>query len=143
MTYTQIREFIGMANHYRRFIKNFSKISHPLHEYTTGEGAKKKKEALELTPEAIKAVQILKKALMEAPILAYTNFNEPFLLEMGASTQGLSTILSQKQEDRRYHLVAYGSQSLSMEERNYHSTNLEFLALYWVVMQQFRDYLWG
>ena len=55
-TYTQIWEFIGMANHYHWFIKDFSKISQPLHEYTEGEGAKKKKEALELTPEAVIAI---------------------------------------------------------------------------------------
>ena len=143
MTYTQIWEFIGMANHYRRFIKNFSKISRPLHEYTEGEGAKKKKEALELMPEAIEVVCILKKALTEAPVLAYADFNEPFLLETDASAQDLGAVLSQKQEDGWYHPVAYGSRSLSTEERNYHSMKLEFLVLYWAVMQQFRDYLWG
>ena len=41
-TYTQIWEFIGMANHYRRFIKGFSKICRPLHQYTEEAGAKKK-----------------------------------------------------------------------------------------------------
>ena len=63
MTYTQIQEFIGMANHYCRFIKDFLKISQPL-DYTKGKGAKKR-EALELTPEAIVAVHTLKKALTE------------------------------------------------------------------------------
>ena len=132
-----------MANHYCWFIKNFSKISHPLHEYTEGEGANKKKEALELMPEAIRAVQTLKTALMEAPVLAYTDFNEPFIFETDASAQGLGVVLSQKQEDSQYHPVAYGRQSLSTEERNYHSTKLELMVLYWAVMQQFRDYLWG
>ena len=30
-----------------------------------------------------------------------------------------------------------------VEERNYHSTKLEFMALFWAVTQQFKDYLWG
>ena len=44
-------------------------------------------------------VDTLKKALMEAPVLAYANFDEPFLLETNASGLGLGAILSQKQED--------------------------------------------
>ena len=57
-TYTQIREFIGMANHYRRFIKGFSKICHPLHQYTKRAGAKKKGEPVVLTPEALAVVDM-------------------------------------------------------------------------------------
>ena len=142
-TYTQIREFIGMANHYRRFIKDFSKICRPLHQYTKGAGAKKKGESVILTPEALAMVDTLKKALTEALVLAYANFDEPFLLETDASGLGLGAVLSQKQEDGQYHPIAYGSQSLTVEERNYHSMKLEFLALFWVVTQQFKDYLWG
>ena len=44
-------------------------------------------------------VDTLKKALTEAPVLAYANFDETFLLETDASGLGLGAILSQKQED--------------------------------------------
>ena len=50
-------------------------------------------------------------------------------------------VLSQKQADRHYHLVAYGSQALTAHEKNYHSTKLEFLALKWVIMEHFKKYL--
>ena len=50
-------------------------------------------------------------------------------------------VLSQKQEDGWFHLVAYGSQALTMYEKNYHSTKLEFLALKWAVMEHFKEYL--
>ena len=142
-TYTEIREFLGMVNHYRRFIKDCSKISRPLTAYTKGEGSKRKTEEVRLEPEALGAFQQLKEALTEAPVLAYADFTQPFLLENDASSQGLGAVLSQKKEDGRFHPVAYGSRSLAKEEKNYHSTKLEFLALYWAVTQQFKDYLWG
>ena len=142
-TYTEIREFLGMVNHYRRFIKDCSKISRPLTAYTEGEGSKRKTEEVRLEPEALGAFQQLKEALTEAPVLAYADFTQPFLLETDASSQGLGAVLSQKKEDGRFHPVAYGSRSLAKEEKNYHSTKLEFLALYWAVTQQFKDYLWG
>ena len=50
-------------------------------------------------------------------------------------------MLSQKQADRQYHPVAYGSRALMAHEKNYHSTKLEFLALKWAVMEHFKEYL--
>ena len=50
-------------------------------------------------------------------------------------------ILSQNQADGRYHLVTYGSQSLTAHEKNYHSTKLEFLALKWAITEHFKEYL--
>ena len=44
MTYTAISSFIRLIGHYRCFIKDFTKIADPLHEYTQGDTAKKKKE---------------------------------------------------------------------------------------------------
>ena len=63
------------------------------------------------------------------------------MLEMDTSKEGLGTVLSQKQEDGRFHLVAYSSQALTMQEKNYHSTKLEFLALKWAVTEHFKEYL--
>ena len=47
----------------------------------------------------------------------------------------------QKQEDGWFHPVAYGSWALTMHEKNYHSTKLEFLALKWAIMEHFKEYL--
>ena len=59
---------------------------------------------------------------------------------MDASKKGLGAVLSQKQSDRHYHPVAFGSRSLTPSE-NYHSSKLEFLALKWSVMEHFKEYL--
>ena len=78
---------------------------------------------------------------MTAPILAFVDYNKPFLLETDASKEGLGAVLSQKQEDGWYHCVAYGSRALTPHKKNYHSTKLEFLALKWAVTEYFKEYL--
>ena len=57
------------------------------------------------------------------------------------SKEGLGVVLSQKQADRHYHLVTYGSWALTAHEKNYHSTKLEFLVLKWAIMEHFKEYL--
>ena len=111
MMYTAIKGFIGLTGHYRCFIKDFAKITDPLHEYPRGDMAKKKKERVVLNEAARDAFQKLKKAVMSAPVLAYPNPNKEYLLKTDASKLGLGAMLSQKQDNRRYHPVAFGSRA--------------------------------
>ena len=60
-----------------------------------GDPHKKKKESLTLNKEAKEAFNILKKAVMTAPVLAYPDPNKEYLLETDASKLGLGTVLSQ------------------------------------------------
>ena len=78
---------------------------------------------------------------MSSPVLAFADYMKDFLLETDASKEGLGAVLSQKQVDGHYHLVAYGSQALTAHEKNYHSTKLEFLTLKWAIMEHFKEYL--
>ena len=78
---------------------------------------------------------------LTAPVLAFTDFKKPFLLETDTSIEGLGVVLSQKQDNGRYHPVAYASCGLRRGELKYHSSKLEFLALKWAVTEQFREYL--
>ena len=87
------------------------------------------------------AFKTLKKACLEAPILAFADFNKPFLLETNASKLGLGVVISQKQPDGWYHSVTYVSWSLTVSEHNYDSTKQEFLALKWAIAEQFQEYL--
>ena len=84
---------------------------------------------MSLSENALEAIQELKEACMSSPILAFANYMKDFPLKMDASKEGLGVVLSQKQADGHYHLVAYGNQALTVHEKNYHSTKLEFLAL--------------
>ena len=62
---------------------------------------------------------------MIAPVLAFADYTKPFLLETDVSKNGLGAVLSQKQMDRWYHPVSYGSRALMP----HNSTRLEFFGI--------------
>lgn len=65
-----------------------------------------------------------------------------FTLETNASIKGLGAVLSQLQDDRSLHQVACASSSLSGAEKRYAITELETLAVTWVV-SHFHAYFYG
>ena len=140
-TYTKVKSFVGLVGHYRRFIKGFARIAAPLYDLTSGENKDKKSERVDLPTEALEAFEHLKAACLQAPILAFPDFDKPFLLETEASGKGLGAVLSQKQADGRYHPIAYASRIMNDTEQRYHSNKQKFLALKWAVTEQFHEYL--
>ena len=107
-----------------------------------GDTAKKKKEWVALNKVARSTFHKLKRAVMSAPVLAYPDPNKEYLLKTDASKLGPGAVLSQKQSDGRYHLVAFRSRALHGVEVNYHSTKREFLAMEWSI-EHFQTYLLG
>ncbi|GJZ25198.1 putative reverse transcriptase domain-containing protein [Tanacetum coccineum] len=81
-TPTEIRQFLGLAGYYRRFIEGFLKIAKPLTELTQ----KNKKYIWGENQES--AFQLLKQKLCEAPILALPEGNDDFVIYCDASHQG-------------------------------------------------------
>ena len=140
-TYTKVKSFVGLVGHYRHFIKGFAKIAVPLYDLTSGDNKDKKSEHVNLSPEALEAFNCLKAACLQAPILAFPDFDKPFLLETDASGRGLGAVLSQKQADGQYHPIAYASRVMNETKQRYHSNKQEFLTLKWVVIEQFHEYL--
>ena len=140
-TYTKVKSFVGLVGHYRHFIKGFAKIAAPLYDLTSRDNKDKKSEHVNLSPEALEAFDCLKAACLQAPILAFPDFDKPFLLETDASGRGLGAVLSQKQADGWYHPIAYASHVMNETEQRYHSNKQEFLALKWAVTEQFHEYL--
>ena len=110
-TYTKVKSFVGLVGHYRHFIKGFAKIAAPLYDLTSGDNKDKKSEHVDLSPEAHEAFDCLKAACLQAPILAFPDFNKPCLLETDASGRGLGAVLSQKQADGWYHPIAYANKT--------------------------------
>ena len=96
---------------------------------------------MSLSEEALGAFEALKQACMNSPVLAFADYTKDFLLETDTLKEGLGAVLSQKQEDRWFHLVAYDSQALTTHKKNYYSIKLEFLALKWAIMEHFKEYL--
>ena len=140
-TYTKVKSFVGRVGHYRHFIKGFAKIAAPLYDLTSDSNKDKKSEHVNLPPEALEAFDHLKAACLQAPTLAFPDFDKPFLLETDASGKGLGAVLSQKQADGCYHPIAYASCVMNEIEQRYHSNKQEFLALKWVITEQFHEYL--
>ena len=119
---TKVRQFLGLASYYRRFIPEFARIAHPMHALT------RKDRVFEWTADCDAAFNKLKELLITAPVLLHPRFgpSEEFVLETDASGVGLGAILSQK-HDGQLHPIAYASRSLDTHERNYAITELETL----------------
>ena len=155
-TSKEVHSFIGLASYYRRFIPNFAKWSRPLnvlimppaHQAKVCRSEMKKSELTEFmwSKECQEGFDALKNALTTAPVLAYPDYTQPFILETDASLKGLGAVLSQKGKDGEVRVIAYASRSLWPSERfmcDYSSTKIELMALKWSVCEKFKDYLLG
>ena len=155
-TSKEVHSFIGLASYYRRFIPNFTKWSKPLnalivppaHQAKVRRGEMKKSELTEFvwSKECQEGFDALKHALTTAPVLAYPDYTQPFILETDASLKGLGAVLSQKGKDGEVRVIAYASRSLRPSERSMHdysSAKIELMALKWSVCEKFKDYLLG
>nr|GEV29196.1 hypothetical protein [Tanacetum cinerariifolium] len=94
----EVRQFLGLAGYYRRFIKDFSKIAKSLTELTQ----KNKKYTWGEDQES--AFQLLKQKLCESSILALPEGNDNFVVYYDASLQGLGAVLMQREK-----VIAYAS----------------------------------
>jgi hypothetical protein len=144
-----LRQFLGFAGYYRRFVKDFSKVAKPLFALTSRpkKGSRKAKSdpPFTWTPECQEAFDHLRQSLMSPPILAYPDYSQPFILYTDASNLGLGAVLSQVQ-DGKERVIAYASRGLRKAERNdahYSAFKLELLALKWAITEKFREYLMG
>ena len=119
----EVRGFIGFANFYRRFIKDFSKLARPLHDLT-------KKDTPFVWAEAQQqAFDKLRTAFTTEPVLAMWSPNRPTRIEVDASGFATGGVISQKGDDNFWHPIAYRSQSMSPVERNYEIYDREMLAI--------------
>ena len=146
-TVYDVRSFLGFVGYHRRFIKDFSKIAKPIREVITRlENQSKrtaKKTLIEWTEAADSAFVHLKKLCTSTLILAYPDYQLPFVLHTDSSSEGLGAVLYQKQDGKLIQVIAYASRSVSKSESHYPAHKLEFLALKWAVCEKFHEYLYG
>ena len=134
-TVRDVQCFLGFANFYRVFIKNYSQIATPLPRLTC-------KDKLEWGPSAQKAFEDLKTAFTTAPILVHPDFRKAFYLETDASDFALGAVLSQMDEGEKLHPVAFYSRKFSAAEINYEIHDKELLAIV-DSFQEWRHFLEG
>lgn len=94
------------------------------------------------TDECEQALNALKNALVNAPILTCPDFSQPFVIQTDASAFGIGAVLVQKRPDNSEQVISYISRSLSRAERNYSTTERECLAVVWAV-EKLRPYVEG
>ena len=145
----QLRKFLGFVGFYRRFMPDFAKIARPLHCLLGGSG-KKRRGKSKPKPQPVfhwgeleqAAFTKLVNLCCEAPVLAYADFQKPFILHTDASLDGLGAVLCQEYNGLE-RPVAYASRSLTVSEWNYPAHKLEFLAMKWAIVEKFHDYVYG
>lgn len=128
----EVLSFLGLANFYRKFVKDYSKIAAPL-TALTGHAP------YQWGTEAQTAFDKLKAALTSAPILATPDFSMPFVIHCDASDFAVGQVLCQG-EGKDERVIAYESRKLSGAEYRYPSHDKELLAVVHA-LRKWRHYL--
>lgn len=132
-----VQRFLGFANFYQRFIRNFSLVAAPLHALTSV------KSSIRWSPQAEMAFQRLKDSFTTAPVLTLPDPERHFVVEVDASDLGAGAVLSQySSSDNILHPCAFLSRRFSTAERNYSVGDRELLAIK-LALEEWRLWLEG
>ncbi|CAL2246946.1 unnamed protein product [Prunus armeniaca] len=134
-TVREVHSFLGHAGFYRRFIKDFSKISRPLCRLL------QKDATFDMNEECVVAFNKLKELLSTAPVIMPPNWSLPFELMCDASDYAVGAVLGQRVNKVPY-VIYYASRTLNDAQLNYSTTKKELLAVVFA-LEKFRSYLIG
>ncbi|RVW45762.1 Retrovirus-related Pol polyprotein from transposon 17.6 [Vitis vinifera] len=130
-----VRQFLGHAEFYRKFIQDFSKLSRPLCELLA-------KDAKFVWDERCqKSFDQLKQFLTTAPIIRTHNWQLPFEVMCDASDFAIGAVLGQREGGKPY-VIYYARKTLNEAQRNYTTIEKELLAVVFA-SNKFRAYLVG
>jgi len=135
-TVREVLSFLGFANFYRRFIKEYSKVAAPLTDIT------KKDQAFDWTTDAQEAFDELKRRFTTQPILVMFGPSKPITVETDASDKALGACISQPGPEGKLQPVAYYSRKLAPAELRYNIHDKELLAIV-DAFRQWKVYLEG
>jgi hypothetical protein len=128
-----LRSFLGHAGFYRRFIKDFSKITKPLTHLF------QKDVAFDFDEKCLAAFRTLKSVFVSAPIIQPPDWSQPFEIMCDACDYAVGAVLGQRKEGR-VHAVYYARKTLNGAQLNYATTEKEFLAVVFG-FEKFRSYI--
>jgi len=120
---TETQSFLGFANFYRQFIQDYSRVARPLTELT------KQDREWNWNEEADAAFSELKRRFTTALILAHFDPAKEVIIESDASDFAIGAMLSQRDEERCLHQVAFDSRKFQPAEINYEIHDKELLAV--------------
>lgn len=128
----ELQSCIGLFSYFRRFVQNFSRIAGPLYNLL------KTNNQFDFDSDCLQAFIKLRDALCTAPVLSIYNSSRETELHTDASSHGFGAVLLQKNaDDNKWHPVSYYSRRTSQVEMNYHSFELETLAIIYA-LRRFR-----
>ena len=130
-----IRSFLGHAGFYRRFIREFSKISRPLCRLL------EKDEDFDFDESCRTAFEEIKSRLVTAPIMATLDWNKEFEIICDASDYAIEAVLGQRTE-KIFRAIYYASKTFNKAQENYFTTEKEILAMVFAC-KKFRPYILG
>ena len=123
-----VRSFLGLANFYQRFIKDYMHVAHPLHDLT------KKEEPFQWEETQQIVFDMLKKHITTALVLTFPDLDCKFHLESDASNYAMGAVLS-IEKDGTWHPVTFSSHSITPQEWNYPVADKEMLSVIQVLEQ--------
>ena len=129
------RSFLGHAEFYRRFIRDFSKIARPLCRLLENDTKFYFDESCHNSFEEIKS------RLVEAPIMAKPDWNREFEIMCDASDFAMGAVLGQKAE-KVFKAIYYASKTFNKAQENYSTTEKEMMAIVFAC-EKFRSYILG
>jgi len=118
-----VRKFLGLANYYRRFIKNFAQVARPMNVLI------RKDMKWQWRQEQQKAFDELKRIFTTRPVLAALDLDKEFRVEADASNYAIGGVLLMKCSDELWRPVTFISKSLSDIEWNYEIHDKKMLAV--------------
>ena len=143
-SFDDVIQFLGLANFYRRFIKNFSRITVPLTKLLKGTDAFVKKSRRRrrslfrsrtdisngfFTDETARAFEALKKAFITALVFRYFDSAKSLRIETDVFDKVIEAILCQFNDEGHWHFIAFLSRKLISAKCNYEIYNKELLAI--------------
>lgn len=132
----QVRQLLGLAGYFRRYIRDYATKTAPIAHLT------RKGVEFRWTPEHETIRQSLIELLTNEPLLTIFDPSLSTEVHTDASSAGYGAILLQTRNDGKKHVVAYFSKVTQGAESKYHSYELETLAVV-KALQHFRHYLVG
>ena len=118
-----IQKFLGLANYYHQFIKDFASIARPLHDIV------KKNQKWDQTKRQEKAFRKLKERFTKEPVLAAPDLDKKMRMEVVVLDYTMGGVLFMEYENEKWKPVAYLSKSLNKTEKNYEIYDKEILAV--------------
>jgi hypothetical protein len=125
--------FLGHAGFYRRFIKDFSKITKPLTNLLQN------RCVIRFNEKCLAAFRTVKRALITAPIIQPPDWSQPFEITCDASDYAVGAMLGQRKEGK-VHAIYYASKTLNGGQLNNATTEKELVAVVFV-FEKIRSYI--